>query len=149
MINPIASSTPPLTSAAKTSQFNKTAAFALPTTTQAGNSDSSVVSISPRAQIGNLGSKYDVTNISDNDRVKLANELKDRGLISGAEFADLTILIKPPGGSYDPNVPRNALEQFQVQLAQSQVSANNDDTKQISRITDLLQVLKEARNQAL
>jgi hypothetical protein len=149
MITPFVSAMTVTRNAEENSRLNRSDSISSSTTSKASLSRSAEVNISPKAQISKLGDEYDVTNISDNEMKKLAIELKDYGLISEREFADLTLVIKPPGGDYQPDTPRNYLEQFKVQLAQSELSGNNGDTTQLKQLTDLLQSLKNVRNQSL
>ncbi len=147
MITPFTSALTIIRNEDRSSRLNRPESVLSSSTTRPTLDVSAQVNISPKAQISKLSDAYDVTNISDNEVKKLAIELKESGLISEREFADLTLVIKPPGGDYQPDAPKNYLKQFQVQLAQAGLSGNEVNTKQLEKLTDLLQSLKDARNQ--
>ena len=74
-----------------------------------------MVSLSPKAQLTNLGDKYDVTHLSSKEMKSLATDLRGQGLINEKEYMDLTFVFVPPGGTYDENAPINYLKQYQAQ----------------------------------
>jgi len=115
-----------------------------PSNARSAESASSTVTISPQAQLANIGSRYDVTNMSSKEMESMAGELKDSGQINFTEYLSLTLVIIPPEGTHDTNAKMNYLDQFKNQLEFSKLDAvnKNGHTQMLEKLTSLLQNLK-------
>jgi hypothetical protein len=76
-------------------------------------SASSVVTISPQAQLANIGSRYDVTNISPNEVKSMATELYENNLISEK---DSLLMYVPLSIDENPDQKSNYLDAMQKDL---------------------------------
>ena len=115
-----------------------------PTTTQVGLNKSFQVALNSSSVIKNIAKDYDVSHMSDRQMKDLATQLKDAKLISEWEYCDMTLVIKPIGGNYDPDIPKNFLLQYQSQIEFSKKYSTQQDTKMLEHITDLLSQIAKA-----
>jgi len=113
--------------------------------TRPAESPSSIVTISPEAQLASIGSRYDVTNMSSKEMESMAGELKDSGQINFTEYLSLTLVITPPGGTHDTSAKINYLDQFKNQLEFSRLDTANKNghTQMLEKLTSLLQNLQD------
>jgi len=116
-----------------------------PSNARPAESPSSIVTISPQAQLASIGSRYDVTNMSSKEMESMAGELKDSGQINFTEYLSLTLVITPPEGSHDTNAKINYLDQFKNQLEFSKLDTVNQNghTQMLEKLTSLLQNLQD------
>jgi hypothetical protein len=108
-------------------------------------SSSFEVSLNSKSREIRFSKKYDVTNMSDRQMKEMAMELKDNNLISEWEYASMTLVIKPIGGNYDPELPKNFLSQYQSQTEFAKAYSSVDDTKMLEHLTNLLLEIHETR----
>lgn len=106
---------------------------------------SSNVSFSKEALMKSLGSRFDVTNMTSMDMKAMATELKDNHLISEWEYADMTSVIKPITGSYDPNTTINFESQYAAQIEFSKQYSTPQDTRMLEKLHGLLVDIMAAR----
>lgn len=69
-----------------------------------------------------IASRYDVTNMTEVEKAQLANELKDKGLISGHSFAMMSFesskaFSRLAGSEYTGDQKRDVLQDFKNELA--------------------------------
>jgi len=150
MINPIQSGA--FAVGSTNTQNKSNAKFTLPQTGSAEASapaGSAQVKLSSQGQVQDLAQRFDVTNMSDRQMKQFAGELKERGLINEWEFADMTTVLKPIGGSYNPDAPKNFLSQYKAQTEFSRVHSTAQDTKMLEHLSGLLSSMQQARNNAL
>jgi len=76
-------------------------------------SPSSIVTISPQAKLANIGSKYDVTNISPNEVKSMATELYENNLISEK---DSLLMYVPLSIDENPDQKSNYLDAMKKDL---------------------------------
>ena len=75
----------------------------------------------------------------------MATELKDNNLISEREYMDMTLVIKPIGGNYDPDLTKNFLSQYQSRTEFAKSYSSAVDTRMLEHLTSLLLEIHEAR----
>ncbi len=109
--------------------------------TKSLQSPSSVVTISSQAQLANIGSKYDVTNMSSREMETMAGELKNNGLINSKDYLNLTFVLTPPGATHNENAKVNYLQQFEDRLELSKRDSvnKNGHSQMLETLTNLLQ----------
>lgn len=152
MIKPT-SSNPLITQSSNRAQAQNSASLYAQSASAAPQAQSERVTLSAagsrQAQLHDLAQRYDVTSMSDRQMGQFAGELKDRGLISEREFFDMSIVIKPPGGNYDPDAPKNFLSQYQAQTEASKIYSTPEDTRMLEHLSSLLLSIQQSRTGAL
>lgn len=93
-----------------------------------------------------IASRYDVTNLSENERLAMAHELLDNKLITPTQHAVMSFPIQEmvshwPGyeGTFDPNKKTNYLQQSIDQLAFA--NSGNASTQEIQSREELISLL--------
>ncbi|NOQ77101.1 MAG: hypothetical protein GQ475_04820 [Methylococcaceae bacterium] len=125
---------------ASSSQSVKTNPYAS-SNARPAESPSSIVTISPQAQLANIGSKYDVTNISQNEMGGMVSELVDNELISST---DSLYLMAPRSMNLDPEVKFDLLASTRKTLAFAKKQGTSaEDIKNSERVVDILEKLQE------
>lgn len=113
-----------------------------PPTIQSTASDSTSTNFKSTQAITDLREKFNVKDMSNKEVGLLSLELKNRGLISPFEASNLTIVIFPPGGEYNPNARVNLLSQVQNELQFSMQFGSPEQTRSISHVLDVLRELE-------
>jgi len=124
------------------------------TSTSVSKTDS--VSISNRAKDlagieREIASRYDVTNLSENERIAMSHELLDNKLITPAQHAVMSFPIEEavshmPGyeGTYDPNKKVDYLQQQIAQLSFARSGgASSQELQSREELISLLEIFKE------
>jgi len=103
------------------SQSIKTNPYASSANARPVESPASVTTISPEAQLANIGSRYDATNMTEKEMGEMAKSLFDAGLISSGEAAVMSFpmdhLRKSLGIAVDESKKINYVEQYKSSLA--------------------------------
>jgi hypothetical protein len=107
---------------------------------QSAPKDSTSVTLTAPQTITDLRAKFNVTNISNKEVAALSLNLKNNGLISAFEAANLSIPIVPIGGTFDPDARVNLVKQVQNQL---EFSRQSGSAAQTQSLTDVLSVLRD------
>jgi hypothetical protein len=124
----------------------KTNPYASSNARPADESPSSVVTISPEAKLADIGSRYDVTNISQNEMGEMVSELVDNKLISST---DGLYLMAPRSMNLDPEVKFDLLASTRKSLAFAKEQGTSaEDIKNIERAVDILENLQELFSKA-
>jgi len=130
---------------ASSSQSVKTNPYASANTRPA-ESASSIVTISPEAKLADIGSRYDVTNISQNEMGVMVSELVDNELISST---DSLYLMAPRSMNLDPEVKHDLLASTHKTLAFAKEQGTSaEDIKNIERAVNILEKLQELFSKA-
>ena len=109
-------------------------------------SPSSIVTISPEAKLADIGSRYDVTNISQNELGGMVSELGDNDLISST---DSLYIMAPRSMNLDPEVKHDLLASTRKILAFAKEQGTSaEDIKNIERAVDILEKLQELFREA-
>jgi len=121
------------------SQSIKTNPYASSANARPVESPSSIVTISPQAQLANIGSKYDVTNISHNEMGGMVSGLLDNKLISST---DGLYLMAPRSMNVDPEVKFDLLASTSKALTfAKEHSASAEDIRNRERVVNVLEEL--------
>lgn len=124
-------------------QSIKTAPYPAFTNTQSVESPSSITTISPQAQLANIRSRYDVTNMTEKDMGEMSKSLFDAGLIGSLEFAVMSFpfdkVRENLGIEVDPAKKINYVEQYKNSLAMA--SQNNASQQELKIRNNILAVL--------
>jgi len=109
-------------------------------------SPSSIVTISPEAKLADIGSRYDVTNISQNELGGMVSELGDNDLISST---DSLYIMAPRSMNLDPEVKHDLLASTRKSLAFAKEQGTSaEDIKNRERVVDILEELQELFSKA-
>jgi len=109
-------------------------------------SPSSIVTISPEAKLADIGSRYDVTNISQNELGGMVSELGDNDLISST---DSLYIMAPRSMNLDPEVKFDLLASTRKSLAFAKEQGTSaEDIKNRERAVDILEKLQELFREA-
>lgn len=84
-----------------------------------------------------LANKYDVTSITTQERVDMARDMKDNGLISNDS---MMLMVMPQSMNDDMNTPSNFIEDLENSIAASKSSGLG--SKQLEMRTKLLGMLQ-------
>jgi hypothetical protein len=103
---------------------------------------STSVSLSSSQTLAQLKEKYNVTDMSNRDLAFFSQELAKNGLISEFEAASLSLVIIPPGSTYNPNARVNIFQQVQNQLEFSKQYNSAEETQSLSHVLDVLKALR-------
>ena len=104
-------------------------------------SPSSVVTISPEAKLADIGSRYDVTNISINEMGGMVSKLVDNELISST---DGLYLMAPRSMNANPEVKSDLLASTRKALAfDKEQGTSAENIKNRERVVDILEKLQE------
>jgi|GEM_PF-1490746 len=101
-----------------------------------------------------IASRYDVTNLSENERIAMAGELFDNNLISPAQYAVMSFPMQEavsrwPGyeGTVDPDRKENFLQQSIDQLGFAKgANASAQEIQSRESVISLLENLHSIRN---
>jgi hypothetical protein len=117
-----------------------------PSSARPAESPSSVVTISPEAKLADIGSRYDLTNISQNEMGGMVSGLLDNKLISST---DGLYLMAPRSMNVDPEVKFDLLASTRKALAFAKENgASAEDIKNRERAVDILKNLQEILRKA-
>jgi hypothetical protein len=112
-----------------------------PSSARPVESPSSVVTISPEAKLADIGSRYDVTNISQNEMGVMVSGLVDNELISSI---DGLYLMAPRSMNLDPEVKHDLLASTRKTLAFAKEQGTSaEDIKNRERVVNILEKLQE------
>jgi hypothetical protein len=114
----------------------------LPLTSQRAQHVSTSVQLSSSQTLAKLKEKFDVTDISNKDLASLSHDLAKNGFISEFEAVNLSIVIIPPGSTYNPDARVNIFKQVQNQLEFSKQYNPLAETQSLSHVLDVLRALQ-------
>ena len=108
-------------------------------------------------ELGNIeqdiAKRYDVHNLSENERIAMAGELFDNNLITPTQYAVMSFPIEKmtsqwPGyeGTYDPNKKRDFLQQSIDQLAFAKSGGSSQETRSRGEVISVLENLNKLRS---
>ena len=107
---------------------------------------SSIVTISPEAKLADIGSRYDVTNLSQNELGEMVSELLDNKSISSIDGLHL---MAPRSMNLDPDVKFDLLASTRKALAFSKEHGDSvEGIKNQERVADILKNLQELFQEA-
>lgn len=108
----------------------------------------SVTTISPEAQLANIGSKHNATNMTEEEMGKMSKELFDAGLIGSTEFAVMSFpfdqMRKNIGIVVDESKKINYVEQYKNSLAMAR--QNNASPQELKYRENIIAVLEKLKN---
>ena len=124
-------------------QSIKSNSYASSANGQPVESPSSVTTISPEAQLANIGSRYDVTNMTEKEMGEMSKSLFDAGLISSGEAAVMSFPLdqmrKNLGIVVDESKKINYVEQYKSSLAMAR--QNNASPQELKMREHMVAVL--------
>ena len=103
---------------------------------------SASVTLSSTRTLASLKEKFDVTDISNKDLASLSRDLANNGLITDFEAVNLSIVIVPPGSTYNPDARVNIVKQVQNQFELSNQIGSAEQTQSLSHVLDVLRALQ-------
>ena len=99
--------------------------------------------ISPQAQLASIGSRYDVTDMSEKEMGEMSHSLFDSGLIGSLEFAVMSFPLdkmrEDIGIDVNPSEKLNFLEQYKNSLVMAR--QNNASPQEINTWENIVDIL--------
>jgi hypothetical protein len=109
---------------------------------QSAPKDSTSVNLTSPLAFKDLRAKSDVTNLSNREVAALSLDLKNKGLISAFEAANLSIAIVPIGGTFNPDARVNLVKQVQNQLEFSKQFGSAEQSRSLTNVLSILRDLQ-------